>query len=357
MFDTYVSGARALASPDEDLADPGLRLRRPGRGCACLDCLGWSQPATVRRRGGDRGVDRRGARRCGRCPRQGHRHVWRHGSRGNAPGCCVSRSTQSGGASALGPRSSVRSRNGCCGWGFGGSRPDPSRGGDRPRGAAQRQGYVLTPGVEYFEKREPLRPADLDALGPSGAASSTAAVWDDLAGMYETKDLIERRIVMPLADPRAGGPPRCRPAEGGGAVRPPGDREDHVRQGVAARLGWPFVELFPQSPGGGRCRWSQAAALRDFFDQMPQVEHLVLFIDEVDEIGGPRAARSDAEGMTNELLKAIPMFRGRADRLLVVATNSVRDLDPAAAAPRPIRLRPPIGPPDAAARACSGPAS
>ncbi len=82
-----------------------------------------------------------------------------------------------------------------------------------------------------------------------------------------------------------------------------------------------------------------------------EVEHLVLFIDEVDEIAGPRAARPDTEGVTNELLKAIPAFRGREDRLLVCATNSVRDLDPALLRPGRFDYVLPIGPPDASARA------
>lgn len=57
------------------------------------------------------------------------------------------------------------------------------------------QGYELTPGVEYFEKREPLRPADLDLLGSIGGQLIDPRAWDELAGMDETKALIERRVV------------------------------------------------------------------------------------------------------------------------------------------------------------------
>jgi SpoVK/Ycf46/Vps4 family AAA+-type ATPase len=76
----------------------------------------------------------------------------------------------------------------------------------------------------------------------------------------------------------------------------------------------------------------------------------VLFIDEVDEIAGRRVDRQDTEGVTNELLKAIPTFRARDDRLLVCATNSVRDLDPALLRPGRFDYVLPIGPPDAVAR-------
>ena len=224
-----------------------------------------------------------------------------------------------------------------------------------PRGetgheALLNEGYVLTPGVEYFEKREPLRPADLDVLGAVGGRLIDRAAWNGLAGMHETKDLIERRIVLPLADRERAARHGVTPPKAVVLFGPPGTGKNTFAKGVAARLGWPFVELFPsrlaEGDVGGR-----AGALRDFFDQMHDVEHLVLFIDEVDEIGGPRAARSDAEGMTNELLKAIPVFRGRDDRLLVVATNSVRDLDPALLRPGRFDYVLPIGPPDAVARA------
>ena len=131
---------------------------------------------------------------------------------------------------------------------------------------------------------------------------------------------------------------------------PPGTGKTTFAKGVAGRLGWPFLEIFPsrlaaEGPGG------QAAALREFFEQVHPIEHLVLFIDEVDEIAGSRARRPDTEGVVNELLKGIPLFRSRDDRLLVCATNSVRDLDPALLRPGRFDYVLPIGPPDEPARA------
>lgn len=210
------------------------------------------------------------------------------------------------------------------------------------------QGYALTPGVEYFEKREPLRPADLDALSALGGRLIAAAAWDDLAGMEDTKALIERRIVLPLAEPALAARHGVVPPKAVVLFGPPGTGKTTFAKAVAGRLGWPFLEIFPSRLAGGP--GGQGAALREFFEQVVDIEHLVLFIDEVDEIAGSRAERPDTEGVVNELLKGIPLFRSRDDRLLVCATNSVRDLDPALLRPGRFDYVLPIGPPDAPAR-------
>ena len=212
------------------------------------------------------------------------------------------------------------------------------------------QGYVLTLGVEYFEKREPLRPADVGALGTMGGRMISPAAWDDLRGMSGTKALIERRMVLPLAEPDLADRHGVVPPKAVVLFGPPGTGKTTFAKAVAGRLGWPFVELFPSRLAAEGAH-GRAGELRDFFDAAYDIEHLVLFIDEVDEIAGRRAARPDTEGVTNELLKAIPAFRARDDRLLVCATNSVRDLDPALLRPGRFDYVLPIGPPDAVARA------
>jgi transitional endoplasmic reticulum ATPase len=59
---------------------------------------------------------------------------------------------------------------------------------------------------------------------------------------------------------------------------------------------------------------------------------------------------SAAQGVTNEMLKLIPPFREREERLLICATNSVRDLDTAFLRHGRFDYLIPVGPPDDQAR-------
>lgn len=226
-------------------------------------------------------------------------------------------------------------------------------GSDQDVGAAAllNSGYQVRSGVLHYEKIEQLAALDLGVLDQLGGRLIHPDTWDRLGGMAREKDLIERRVVLPLARrdlaERLGlVPPRAVVLFG-----PPGTGKTSFAKGIAARLGWPFVELFPsrlagESPAG------LAAALREAFSTVAELENLVLFIDEVEEIAAARHHKSvsAAQGVTNEMLKLIPAFREREERLLVCATNSIRALDSAFLRHGRFDYLIPVGPPDAEAR-------
>jgi MoxR-like ATPase/GNAT superfamily N-acetyltransferase len=215
--------------------------------------------------------------------------------------------------------------------------------------AFRNRGFAKT-GLTLYEKYEPLRPVDVTTVERWGGTLLTAAEWHSLAGMADGKKLVEQRLLLPIKENEL--------AETYGVVTPttmllfgpPGTGKTSFARAVAARLEWPFVELLPSrlvTAGGG----SLAAELRTAITELMQVERVVVFIDEVDEIAQSRdAVGPESQSVVNELLKAIPQFRAAPGRLLICATNSITALDPAFIRPGRFDLVLPVGPPDEAGR-------
>ena len=204
--------------------------------------------------------------------------------------------------------------------------------------------------LTYFERIVPLQPQEVGLLETLGGRMLPRNLWAQLAGMEREKEIIERRIVLPLEDPDVAEeygviPPRAIVLFG-----PPGTGKTTFAKAVASRLDWPFVEVFPSRLAGSGD--GLALALRKSFTEIDELEHAVVFIDEVEEIAGVRGSKppSPLQGVTNELLKIIPGFRERGERLLVCATNFIRALDPAFLRHGRFDYVIPIGAPDAAAR-------
>ncbi|MGW1409770.1 ATP-binding protein [Streptomyces sp. NPDC002403] len=217
--------------------------------------------------------------------------------------------------------------------------------------ALENSGYRSRAGLVLYEKVEHLGASDAGLLAELGGRMLPGGLWDSLAGMGAAKESIERRIVLPLARPELAEQYGVRPPKAVILFGPPGTGKTSFARAVASRLQWPFVELFPSrlaSTGEG----GLAASLREAFGELAELETVVLFIDEVEEIASVRSgtAADPSHGVTNELLKLIPGFRDHDGRLLICATNSVRSLDPAFLRPGRFDYVIPVGPPDPEAR-------
>ena len=211
------------------------------------------------------------------------------------------------------------------------------------------RGFQVTPNLALYEKDEPLRPTAFSILERWSGELIAPSRWTSFSGLTMQRDIVEQRLLAPLIESELALQFGVLAPSAMLLFGPPGTGKTSFAKAIAGRLGWPFVELLPSKLGANGAAM-MADELHRAFDDLLALEHVVVFIDEVDDIASSRAARPETQAVVNELLKAIVRVRESPGRLLVCATNSIAALDPAVVRPGRFDLVIPVGPPDAETR-------
>jgi ribosomal protein S18 acetylase RimI-like enzyme len=221
---------------------------------------------------------------------------------------------------------------------------------DGKSGVLEKVGFTALKNLKYFEREVSISEQEREILKDLGGRLLARDLWSKIAGMKAEKELLERRLVLPLSDAGLAETFGVEPPRAIVLFGPPGTGKTTFAKAVASRLDWPFVEIFPSRLAGDPA--GLAAGLRETFNTIDDLENVVVFIDEVEEIASKRKGDppSPTQGVTNELLKLIPNFREKPGRLLVCATNYIRALDDAFLRHGRFDYVIPIGLPDAEAR-------
>lgn len=176
----------------------------------------------------------------------------------------------------------------------------------------------------------------LMAIGKSRARiyveKDTKVTFADVAGVDEAKEEL-KEIVDFLRHPKAYGRLGARVPKGVLLVGPPGTGKTLLARAVAGEAGVKFfsisgsefVEMFV---GVG------AARVRDLFEQARKEAPAIIFVDELDALGGVRGAypfggHAEKEQTLNQLLVELDGFDPTTGVILIAATNRPEILDPA----------------------------
>ena len=178
--------------------------------------------------------------------------------------------------------------------------------------------------------------------------SSNGIKFSDVAGEDEAKENLAE-IVDYLHNPGKYSEIGASMPKGILLVGPPGTGKTLLAKAVAGESNVPFfsisgsefVEMFV---GMG------ASKVRDLFKQAKEKAPCIVFIDEIDAIGGKRDGRiggNDERGRTlNQLLTEMDGFEGNTGVIILAATNRPETLDPALTRPGRFDRRVPVELPD-----------
>jgi cell division protease FtsH len=195
--------------------------------------------------------------------------------------------------------------------------------------------------VKLMPKTKPqqIKPAARSSIG-----------WDDIAGVEDAKEEL-KEVVQFLRDPRSFRKLGAKVPKGVLLHGPPGTGKTLLAKAVARESG---AQFFSQSAASFVEMFAGlgAARIRRLFAEARKNTPAIIFIDELDAVGGRRGSdiNGEREQTLNQLLVELDGFDARGDIVVMAASNLLEKLDPALLRPGRFDRQVFVAPPDVAGR-------
>ncbi len=174
--------------------------------------------------------------------------------------------------------------------------------------------------------------------------------WEEIAGVDEAKDEL-REVVEFLRDPKRFRDLGARVPAGVLLHGPPGTGKTLLAKAVAHESG---AQFFSQSAASFVEMFAGlgASRIRRLFREARKHAPAIIFIDELDAVGGRRGAdnSSEREQTLNQLLVEMDGFNSTGDVVVMAASNLLEKLDPALLRPGRFDRQVFVSPPDITGR-------
>src|SRR6476661_3470936 len=174
--------------------------------------------------------------------------------------------------------------------------------------------------------------------------------WDDIAGVEDAKEELQE-VVAFLKDPKEFRKLGAKVPKGVMLHGPPGTGKTLLAKAVAHESG---AEFFSQSAASFVEMFAGlgAARIRRLFAEARKAAPAIIFIDELDAVGGHRGSdiNAEREQTLNQLLVEMDGFDGRGDVVVMAASNLLDKLDDALLRPGRFDRQVFVSPPDVAGR-------
>ncbi|MBA3329067.1 MAG: ATP-dependent zinc metalloprotease FtsH [Solirubrobacterales bacterium] len=174
--------------------------------------------------------------------------------------------------------------------------------------------------------------------------------WEDIAGVEDAKGELQE-VVEFLRDPKHFRRLGAKVPKGVLLHGPPGTGKTMLAKAVAHESG---AEFFSQSAASFVEMFAGlgAARIRRLFREARKATPAIIFIDELDAVGGRRGSdiSGEREQTLNQLLVEMDGFTSSGDLVVMAASNLLEKLDPALLRPGRFDRQVFVAPPDVAGR-------